>query len=167
MDGAISEAKGLRGANLRGVDLESRDLSKISLEFAVFDRKTKWPKSFQPKAASVYVLEPGAQLQNAYLFRKNLDSIDLRDSNLRRAQLDEAHLSNSDLRRADLRGAFLAAATLRGADLSGADLRGTNLFAADLREAKLTKAKLRGAIAAPETRWPRGFDPKSAGVSFS
>jgi uncharacterized protein YjbI with pentapeptide repeats len=185
-DGAILEVRSLRGANLRGVDLRSTNLSAIPLETAVFDRETKWPKGFQPNAASVYLLKRGAQLRNANLAYMKLDSIDLRDSDLRKAHLFSADLSDSDLRRADLRnasfneanlgGADLSDANLRGADLVGADLRsarlnnaqlrGANLVGADLRGARLNNAQLRGANAIPDTKWPRGFDPKSAGVNI-
>jgi hypothetical protein len=51
------------------------------------------------------------------------------------------------------------------ADLSEAKLGGATLFGADLRGAKLRNTHLRGAIADTATRWPRGFDPKSAGVN--
>jgi uncharacterized protein YjbI with pentapeptide repeats len=79
-------------------------------------------------------------------------------------------LAGADLRRTDLRGA-----TFEGVDLSFADLRGADLRGADLHDLyfelpnpissdDLTLANLSGALADRNTRWPRGFDWRAAGV---
>ena len=61
-------------------------------------------------------------------------------------------------------GADLSGANLSGADLSGAHLTRADLYRANLYRAHLTGADLTGAKANPYTRWPDGFDPKTAGV---
>ena len=41
-----------------------------------------------------------------------------------------------------------------------------DLFGANLTGANLTWANLNGAKADKDTRWPEGFDPVAAGVTF-
>ena len=72
-----------------------------------------------------------------------------------------AHLSRAKLSRANLERANLYGARLSKADLSKADLAGANLT-----RTALTWADLSGAFADQSTRWPEGFDPVAAGVTF-
>jgi hypothetical protein len=53
-------------------------------------------------------------------------------------------------------GANYSDANLRSVDLSGADLHGACLFRTDLT----------GVVADQVTRWPEGFDPETAGITF-
>jgi len=53
-------------------------------------------------------------------------------------------------------GANYSDANLRSVDLSGADLHGACLFRTDLT----------GVVADQVTRWPEGFDPVTAGITF-
>ena len=113
---------------------------------------------------------------DADLIGANLRGADLGLMRLVGAALIEADLEGAYLRRTDLRGADLSRANLRGANLEGANLEGADLFGADLFGAKLgranltgadlTEADLRQAEADHYTTWPKGFDPKAAGVIF-
>ena len=73
----------------------------------------------------------------------------------------------ADLRRADLFGADLEGVDLNGADLNEANLYEADLNGADLGGALLSRANLIGARANKNTVWPEGFDPKTAGVTFT
>jgi uncharacterized protein YjbI with pentapeptide repeats len=79
------------------------------------------------------------------LYRTNLSSVDLHNSNLSIAYLHDAELSGADLRGADLGDANLGDADLNSAELSGADLRGAKLRGAKLRGANLHSANLHRA----------------------
>jgi uncharacterized protein YjbI with pentapeptide repeats len=50
--------------------------------------------------------------------------------------------------------------------LKEVDLRGTSLQGTNLRGQNLSTARLTGATADSNTTWPKGFDPKAAGVIF-
>jgi hypothetical protein len=91
----------LRGANLRGADLEDAYLRDAYLR--------------------------GADLGDANLRGANLRGADLGDANLRGANLRGADLGDAYLRGANLRGADLGDAYLRDANLRGANLRGADL----------------------------------------
>ncbi len=67
---------------------------------------------------------------------------------------------------ADLSGAYLVLAELRWAELWWANLEGANLSGTNLRGQNLSTARLTGATADSNTTWPKGFDPKAAGVIF-
>ena len=101
----------------------------------------------------------GADLNGADLY-----GADLNGANLYRADLNRADLNGATLNGANLNGADLYGATLNGANLYRADLYGADLNGADLNGAYLNGADLSGAKANPYTRWPDGFDPKTAGV---
>ena len=95
------------------------------------------------------------QLDNAYLWRTDLQQIwlgwaSMREINLCQARLGgtwlwKADLSEADLSEADLRRADLGQANLSQARLSEADLRGATLWGANLRRADLYRADLREA----------------------
>lgn len=89
----------------------------------------------------------GWENMKADLSYKNLNGLDLKESNLREANLihadlSEANLSNADLKDANLINANLAYADLRNADLKEANLRKVNLNNVNLREANLYGANL-------------------------
>jgi Pentapeptide repeats (8 copies) len=106
--------------------------------------------------------EASLELRDVDLRKGNLGNADLRSANLRGALLDRvwlqgAHLEGANLSRVSLRGANMGDAHLEGADLRDADLTGAHY---------LSRAHLRGAIG-DGARWPRGFDPGSAGVQYA
>ncbi len=81
-------------------------------------------------------------LNEAMLFRANLEDAFLHVAKLQRAELFAANLRRSFLNDADLTGADLSTALLQKADLSGAILIGTKLNSANLEEAVLWDALL-------------------------
>jgi hypothetical protein len=105
---------------------------------------------------------PGADLNQAILFRAVMDSSDLRGCKLQGANLSLADLRWADLRDADLTGAVLdsanlyrarlhravlaAGTSLRGCTLAEADLSEVSWWGADLHDADLINANLAGAV---------------------
>jgi hypothetical protein len=116
----------------------------------------------------------GTHLEMAHLRKVHLEKAYLRGAYLEKANLREAHLEETDLREAHLEKANLYLARLAGADLSWAyldgtecirtDLSQTNLFHAHLAKAQLVRTTLAGATANENLQWPKGIDPKAAGV---
>ncbi len=51
-----------------------------------------------------------------------------------------------------------------GESLEGADLSGANLILVHLNGANLSGANLQGATYTAFSKWPEGFDPKTAGA---
>ncbi len=105
------------------------------------DRKT----DLDLKARLEEVVERGAYLQRANLFRGNLEGAYLVDGNLQRAYLRGANLQSAYLQDANLQGADFFGANLQRAHLGDANLQRASLRATDLRGADLGCAKLRGA----------------------
>jgi uncharacterized protein YjbI with pentapeptide repeats len=87
----------------------------------------------------------GADLRRAQLQRADLEQAELQGAILVEVQLQEANLMEAQLQRAFLGGAQLRKAFLRGAQLQGADLRGAELQGAFLGHAQLQEAYLAGA----------------------
>jgi uncharacterized protein YjbI with pentapeptide repeats len=185
-DAKLEETQ-LNHTNLRGVDLSTTDLTSTELTDSVADTETMWPQGFDPAAASVYVLRPRADLRKVDLSGQDLSAIDLSEADLRGTDLSGTDLSaaqlvktnlrgvqlygaaaieNSILTDADLRGAFLDGMNLANVNLAGARLQGSSLLGSDLRKARLAGTQLRGAKASRDTRWPRGFNPRAAGVQL-
>ena len=94
---------------------------------------------------SEYVIEPGANLQDANLRGANLRGANLQGADLRDANLQDAYLRGANLQGANLQGADLRDANLQGANLRDANLRDANLWGAYLRGANLRGANLQGA----------------------
>ena len=86
-----------------------------------------------PKRVYGYVIEPGADLNNA-----NLSDANLMGANLSGANLTNANLSGANLLRAKLQGAKLTGADLTGVNLTLANLAGGSLSGAKLSDAKLS-----------------------------
>jgi hypothetical protein len=82
----------------------------------------------------------------------DLSRLDLRTLNLRDTWLVAAQLDRSDLTYTDLRGANLSGASVRGANLSGALIDPATTW--------------QGAVADPDTQWPKGFSPAGSGVTI-
>jgi hypothetical protein len=91
----------------------------------------------------------------------------LRSAALAGANLQRAGMRGADLLKADLQLADLKGADMRGADMRGVNLRGADLRGADFREARMQKADINHALYDDATRWPIGFDPKTAGAMLA
>ena len=113
-----------------------------------------------PVEINGYTIEPGADLQGA-----DLQGTDLRGADLREADLSFANLFGSFLSPL-ITSEWFCLTKFTDANLTGADLTGAYLHCADLSGANLALANLRCARAGRFTRWPEGFDPKAAGVTF-
>jgi uncharacterized protein YjbI with pentapeptide repeats len=87
----------------------------------------------------------GWENMKADLSYKNLNGLDLKESNLREANLIHADLAYADLRNADLKDANLINANLAYADLRNADLKEANLRKVNLNNVNLREANLYGA----------------------
>src|SRR5436305_3494305 len=156
----------LSGANLSGasftrsflsfVNLDRANLAGADLRRCAYDRFTRWPAGFDPRAAGAINVGPGADLHGA----------DLHGVNLTGACLVGADLRGANLGGASLRRSFLYAADLRGARGVGTDYRFADLSSADLRDLDLSRALLKGALYDRQTLWPARFDPKAAGAVY-
>lgn len=123
----------LSNAILRGANLNQANLSKVILTSADLQE------------ANLTANLSGAWLENANLFKADLNQ----------ANLEDAVLSHSKLCGANLHEAFLGGATLTHADLRGADLRKAYLRGVNLIQAKLGGADLREADLSPDIEWTR------------
>jgi uncharacterized protein YjbI with pentapeptide repeats len=130
------------GVEVNGYTIEhGAKLEGANLTEAVTDEGTTWPEGFDPEAAGVYEIRPGANLEGANLEGANLEG-------------------------ANLEGANLEGANLRYANLEGANLEEACLYLAKLRDTDLSRVNLTAVWADEETTWPPGFDPGAAGVIF-
>jgi hypothetical protein len=84
---------------------------------------------------------------------------------LQTTELSKVDLAGLDLRDKSFAGKVLTEVNFRGCDLRGVSFRGAMLWEADLREARLDGADFAGALYDAATRWPTGFDPRSAGAT--
>jgi hypothetical protein len=153
LEGAHLQRAILHGARLRratggAVNLTGADLTKADLRFADLSGGGR-RRSFLA----------GARLSDATLERTVLIRADLRTADLQRVNARGALLQGADLRDADLRGANLTRANLQSADLRGVRLQGARLCGADLTKTRLDKVQHSAS-----TRWPKSFDPVSAGL---
>jgi uncharacterized protein YjbI with pentapeptide repeats len=175
----------LRKANLAGANLQWATFDGTQLQEAILVDADLWGARLDGADLREACLI-GAELQEAYLLnadlqKANLDGADLQKArldgtNLHKASLIGTHLQDAILESADLKEAALFKADLEEASLMDADLQEAflanahlqkaNLVGSDLRGAYLKEADLRGAVADDNVRWPRGFDPRAAGVTF-
>ena len=124
------------GQSLAGLDvgLDSGKDSKASGTGAFLDR-------LQVPMANLR----RANLQDAHLWKANLQDADLRYANLQNAFLWSANLQDTDLGSANLQNAVLGGANLQDADLGLANLQDADLRYANLQNAHLWKANLQDA----------------------
>jgi uncharacterized protein YjbI with pentapeptide repeats len=87
----------------------------------------------------------GKDLRGAYLYRAQLERVDLRGANLNRTQLSRANLKDADLRGAKFGGAYLFKADLSGADLRGAQFKNKS----ELLQVNVTGAKFDASTVLP------------------
>ncbi|MCW2982941.1 MAG: hypothetical protein JWR63_511 [Conexibacter sp.] len=105
-----------------------------------------------------------ADLRGEVLVGKRFVDADLSDANLRAAVLRGVRFDGARLRGANLSFAIADRASFQRAHLHGASLRRASLRGADFSAADLEDADLRGALYDGATRWPHGFDPRTAGA---
>jgi hypothetical protein len=108
-------------------------------------------------------------LRKADLNLAKLQGMNFTGANLQKAQLAHARLEGARLLETILQGANLTNANLDGANLRGANLQeailvSARLLGAYLRRADLRNADLQEARANDKTRWPEGWDLKTAKV---
>jgi hypothetical protein len=120
----------LRGADLKGANLQDAHLVEADLEGAIL-----WDANFQE-----------ANLREANLFGASLVR-----ANLQGATLFGADLEGASLARANLQGAYL-----EGVNLQGAELYGANLQVAFLLEAKVTGEQLANTLSLRRATMPDG-----------
>ena len=127
-----------QSANFAGADFLSAKLTGANLRGASLD-------------GAILVL---ANFEEADLLNANITGAFLLRAKVAGANLAEANLTGANLQQADFAGTILWKANLEGADLAGANITGANLGGANLK----------GVVYDDKTRWPDGFDPKSAGA---
>jgi hypothetical protein len=93
----------------------------------------------------------GANLQHADLRGASLEHAHLMEAHLEGAHLQAAHLQGADLRLASLEGAWLWGANLKGAKLMEANLEGTRFWTAHLGNADFSTAIVNGETLIDET----------------
>ena len=131
----------LKGADLRGANLNNADLYKVNLQCAVLQN---------------------ARLQECQMWKADLVEANLRFVNLQGARLWEANLQCAKLWKANLKEAKLWRANLQRADLLGAYLQG-----ATLKEAKFNGATTLpdGEMYSSDTEMDRYTNPNHCGFS--
>jgi uncharacterized protein YjbI with pentapeptide repeats len=159
--GAAMQGRSLIDAQLAYVDLTGADLYWGSLQGCVLQG----------------AILRDCCLRGASMVKANLREADLTHANLSldnlggTTDLKEADLTGADLRRANIGGALFIRTILVGADLRGAWARSifprerpTRFDSADLTDARLGGVDLTGCIYNDETRFPRAFNPRNAGM---
>ncbi len=107
----------------------------------------------------------GAHLYGAQLARANFKGANLYWAGFFMAQLDGANFENANLQGVDLKDASCVGTSFRGANLGRDNLGGgSRLQGADFTGAILNHAKLEGAEYDEQTKFPKGFHPKSHGM---
>jgi uncharacterized protein YjbI with pentapeptide repeats len=170
----------LTGADLRGANFETAQMSRNDLHGTLVDSQTTWPDPKWELCWSIVNLgAEGRDLMGSDLSWTYLDKTNLREANLHGANLTGAHFGFADMRGVDLSEANLDSASLDKADLTGADLSGANLNAATLFYTDLTGADLTGTILTHVilngtnlekaeydryTVWPPTLDPDQLGA---
>ena len=131
----------LQAADLRWVDFGGANLAGATLAHA--DLRSALLKDTNLSGANL----AGADIRTAYVARTNLSGADLRNLNAGIVELENSAWGMLTFGRVDL----------RNADLRGADLRGT---------LHLGGVTLDGAVYDRESRFPPGFDPGAAGMTY-
>ena len=125
-----------------------------------------------PEVNSQQPINSAATLVESYAGGKRdfskaeLGDADLQSINLKGSDLSYADLSEANLSGANLRGTDLSFADLSQANLKDTDLRGTLLMSANLCQADLKGANLEKADYDRNTHFPQDFDPVKAGMQI-
>ena len=143
LQGATLEGANLLGAKLRYADLRGAHLGGTILKEADFSyADLRYAKLFSDSKLE----SKSTLLDSTILYKANLDSADLRGTNLTLTLiLDSVKLHGATLDSADLHGVNLDSIDLSGANLKYAILNSASLRGANLKSANLTNAKLRDA----------------------
>jgi uncharacterized protein YjbI with pentapeptide repeats len=162
--------RSLAGTMQQGRDFMSAELSRVDLTDANF----YW--AHFNDAVLEGAIMTRCDLRGAILNGANLRGADLTAANCGLDNLGgstdfiKADLSGANLRNANLAGADLTDAILVGANLSGSRMvslfpdRPTRLNGANLAKAQLSGGYFNGALYDARTVFPRGFNPKRAGM---
>ena len=172
--------------DLGGADLSGSDLTEADLRYA------NLAKIILKGSTLLQTILVGANLDGADLRGANLSYVQFEQGSLANAKLDrtnfldaslvQTNCTGASLEQASLSGANFFNATLADANFSYANLTHANLSSANLTRANLSRANLSGAdlsctlldntvfeaaLYSASTRWPKGFDPVSAGAIFA
>ena len=159
--GLVMQGRDLMDAQLAGVDLTGAYLYWGSLQGAVLQGAILRDCCFR-----------GAWLVGANLREADPTHADLSLDNLGgTTNLERADFTGADLRRANIGGALFIKTILVGADLRGVLAksilpaeRPTRFDGADLTEARLGGVDWTGCIYNDDTRFPRAFEARHAGM---
>ena len=112
------------------------DLDQILADHKVWLLDSSFPEKTKPES------DPPHCLEQASLFKRELERANLRFINLRKANLTYADFTQADLYQSELGEAIFFRTDLQKANLTKADLRGAKLEWSDLTEARLFNSKL-------------------------
>lgn len=104
-----------------------------------------------------------AEFSYSVIASARLRGADLRDADTRYSVASDADFTDADLRRAKLSYSVLSGARFDGARLEGARLEGANLNYSVITSSTRFSSK---TTYDATTRFPRGFDPQKAGLTF-
>ncbi len=136
-------------ARLLGTDFSGANLAEAAFRDALYDRQTKFPKSFNPNVMGMHKIEPQASLSEANLAHAMLWEVELENADLQRANLKRAIIGGNfrgvNLRQACLRQTRAANIDLQGACLCDADFSDANLYQAKFNNANLEGTNFQGS----------------------
>ena len=122
----------LYGASFVGAEL----LYGLNLREALYDRKTLFPDTFDPREAGAILIAPEVSLHGVHLRGAKFWEVDLRG-----ADAEGANLSGASFPGASLQNVSFIAANLQGATFRSAKMDGANLKDADIEEAVFWKTQ--------------------------
>ncbi len=137
----LSQAKLCR-TDLRGADLSQCVMNEADLRMAKYDNNTKCPEEFDIRSSGA--IGPGAKLNGAFFNCTDLRGMDLRGAILMGSYLSGADLSGSILDGVRLAGSDLRCTLLRGTSCKQTRFGGCQLDYADFRGADLSEADITG-----------------------
>lgn len=126
-------------ARLLGTNFSDANLAEAAFRDALYDRHTKFPKSFDPNVMGMHKIEPQASLSEVNLAYAMLWEVELEKADLQRANLEGAIIGGN------FRGVNLRQAYLRHTKAANIDLQGACLCEVDFSDATLYQAKFNNA----------------------
>ena len=127
----------MKGANLIGANLQTADLTEVSLQ-----------------GAGLHL----TNLQGARLTEAQLQGAKIIRTQLQGAQFNTAQLQGAGLNKAQLQGTLLMGAQLQGAGLNRTQLQGAEIIDAQLQGAGLNRTQLQGVGFTPKTSSSMSFE---------